>query len=334
VVKISMRRRAIAMAGAGLALGLAGCAVEEGAVPRPPSAQGNRLLTPWLSIDGGWRLGAQRLPKTAPIAGGRITFIQPVGVAAFGNTVLVADAGARTLWRLDRSRDAMAVFAPFTGAAAEQGASLQLGNDFSAWVALPAEHEVVQYDLRGRLVRRWRDEANATRPVTVAVPDDRSEVLVGDAATARVVIFNPLGRIRELLGNGSASPLQSIAAMSFGPRGLYVLDPIAQQVVLLGARGEVLEVIGENQLVRPRALAVDRSGRVFVSDDTDQTIKVFRGAQLLATAGGIGGGPGRFGRIEALAVDGNMLYVADSVNARVQVMLVAPPSMERQGAVP
>jgi DNA-binding beta-propeller fold protein YncE len=157
---------------------------------------------------------------------------------------------------------------------------------------------------------------------------------VGDAATARVIIFNPLGHIRELVGNGAASPLQSIAAMNFGPRGLYVLDRIAQQVVVLGARGEVVELIGENQLVQPRALAVDRSGRAFVSDDSDQSIKVFRGESLLATAGGVGGGPGRFGRIEALAVDGNMLYVADSLNARVQVMLVAPASIERPGATP
>jgi hypothetical protein len=113
-----------------------------------------------------------------------------------------------------------------------------------------------------------------------------------------------------------------------------VLDRAAQQVVILGAQGEVLEVIGENELVQPRALAVDRSGRVFVSDDVDQRIKVFRGAQLLGTAGGDGNGPGRFGRIEAMAIDGNLLYVADSVNARVQVMLIAPPSMEAPGAAP
>jgi hypothetical protein len=84
--------------------------------------------------------------------------------------------------------------------------------------------------------------------------------------------------------------------------------------------------------VQPRALAVDASGRVFVSDDAGQVIKVFRGTRLIATAGGSGAAPGRFGRIEALAVDGNLLYVADSANARVQVMMVAPPSMDPGGA--
>ena len=334
MVTPSTRRRALALGGAWLALGLGGCAGGDVAVARPPGASGGALLTPWLSINGGWRVDPQQPLHAAPIAGPRVNFVQPVGVAAQGDVLLVADAGARTLWRLDRSRDAIAPFAPFTGGSVEQGASLQLGNDFSAWVALPAEHMVVQYDMRGRAVRRWRDDANASRPVSVAVPDDRSELLVGDAASAQVVVFDPLGRTRRLLGSGGVDRLQSIAAMSFGPRGLYVLDRIAQQVVVLGASGEVLELIGENQLVQPRALAVDRSGRVFVSDDIDQRIKVGRGQKLLATAGGAGGGPGRFGRIEAMAVDGNLLYVADSLNARVQVMLVAPPSMERAGAAP
>lgn len=328
------RRRVLSMSGSLLALGLCGCTGDEVLVERRAPAGDDALLTPMLSISGGWRVEPQRPMQAAPLVGGRLNFVRPVGIAALGDVLLVADAGARTLWRVDRSRDAMAAFAPFTGGGVEQGASLQLGNDFSAWIALPAEHVVVQYDARGRVVRSWRDEINAARPVAVAVADDRSELLVGDAATAQVVVFDPLGRARRLLGHGRSDVLQSIAAMSFGPGGLYVLDRIAQQVVVLGASGEVLALIGEHQLVQPRALAVDRSGRVFVSDDRDQVIKVFRGARLLGTAGGAGSRTGGFGRIEAMAVDGNLLYVVDSLNARVQVMLVSPPSMERPVAAP
>lgn len=326
----SRKRRALAA----LALAaLAGCAADDGG-ERPAAAGGGALLTPWLSIDGGWTLPPLRLPQAPATAGPRRQFIQPVGVAAAGDIVLVADAGARTVWRLDRSRDAMAPFAPFSGPGGEQGASLQLGGDLSAWMALPAEHAVVQYDAAGRLVRRWRDDANVPRPVAVAVAPDRSQVLVGDGATAQVAVFTPLGQVVRLLGGGPTPALQSIAALALGPAGLYVLDRLAQQVVVLGPDGAVREVVGEHQLVHPRALAVDASGRVFVGDDGDHRVKVFRGQRLLASVGGFGHGPGRFGRIEALAVDGNLLYVADSVTARVQVLLVAPPSMEPAGAAP
>jgi hypothetical protein len=71
-----------------------------------------------------------------------------------------------------------------------------------------------------------------------------------------------------------------------------------------------------------------------VSDDADQRIKVFRGAEMIDSFGGTGNAPGRFGRIESLALDGNLLYVADSVNARVQVLMVAPVTLEGPGVQP
>jgi streptogramin lyase len=326
---VNLLRRRLSAA-APLSLLLAACAGEPVAPAARAPAQGG-LLTPWLSIHGGWRLeSGQRLPLAAGATGQRIQFVRPVGVAARGDVVLVADAGARTIWRLDRTRDGLAPFAPFSGSGTQQGASLQIGPDFTAWVALPAEGAVVQYDARGREVRRWRNDIEVPRPVAMAVPDNRSEIVVAEATLARIVQFDPSGHTVRVLDSHRA--VQSVSAMAFGPGGLYVLDRQGQQVVVIGARGEVLQVIGENRLVQPRAMAVDRSGRVFVSDDLDQQIKVFRGDRLLATAGGTGAGSGRFGRIEALAVDENLLYVADSMNARVQVMMIAPQSMEPQGS--
>ncbi|MEJ8836779.1 hypothetical protein [Ramlibacter sp. AN1133] len=329
MVRPPLTRRAFALGGLGAAA-LAGCAIEEGEVRRTPPDAANAVLRPWLSITGGWRLDSASplLPQLQRPAGARTNFIQPVGVAARNDIVLVADAGARTIWRYDRVRDGVAPFVNFTGSVPEAGASLQLGNDFSAWVAQPAEHVVVQYDLRGQPVRRWGSEFDAPRPVAVVVPEDRSEILVGDAATARVLVFDPLGRAREVLGGTHPALLQSVTAMALGPGGLYVLDRLAQQVVVLDRRGVPVDVIGEHELVQPRALAVDASGRVFVSDEMEQRIKVFRDGKLLTSFGGTGNAPGRFGRIEAMALDGNLLYVADSLNARVEVLLVSPPSME------
>jgi DNA-binding beta-propeller fold protein YncE len=328
VVNDRFTRRAFALGGAGALAGLAGCAADEGQVRRVRPEQPSGLLRPWLSISGGWRLDTASPLQLARPTGARVNLVQPVGVVARNEIVMIADAGARVIWRFDRTRDSLTPFADFTGWVPEAGSSMQLGNDFSLWVALPAQHHVVQYDLRGKAVRRWASALDAPRPVSVVVPEDRSEVVVGDIATARIVVFDPLGQPREILGGPRASALESVSAMALGPAGLYVLDRLAQQVVVLDRRGLPVQVIGEHQLVQPRALAVDASGRVFVSDEMEQRIKVFRGDQLLASFGGKGNAPGRFGRIESMALDGNLLYVADSVNARVDVLLVAPPSME------
>ena len=324
----SPRRRVLALGGAGLALGLSSCALPEADAPAAKPGDPGRLVTPWLSLTGGWRVEDQALPQVARPTGQRVNFVQPTGVVARNDVVLIADAGARTIWRMERSRDTLGAFAAFGGNVPDHGTSMQLGNDLMLWVALPAEHRVAQYDFRGRLVRRWGDDMDAPRPVAVVVAENRSEVLVGDAATARVVVFDLLGRPLGVLGGRRTTSLQSLTAMALGPRGLYVLDRAAQQVVVFDARGLPVQAIGDDQLVQPRALAVDASGRVFVSDELEQRIKVFRGAKLLASFGGQGNGPGRFGRIEAMALDGNLLYVADSANARVQVLLVSPASME------
>ena len=335
MVNVSLQRRALLVAGGSVALGFAGCAAVEDAPGRPaqaPATDPSRILTPWLSIAGAWRLEPQAPTLAIRPPGARVNFVQPTGVVARNDIALVADAGTRTLWRLERNRDAMAPLAPFTGGVADHGTSMVMGNDYTAWVAHPADHMVVQYDLRGRVVRRFISESDAPRPVAVAVPENRGEVLVGDAATARILVFDPVGTLRGRLGGRSTGVLQSLTAMALGPQGLYVLDRSAQLVVVMDRDGRPLDVIGEHQLVQPRALAVDATGRVFVSDDADQRIKVFRGRELLASVGGMGAGPGRFARIESLSLDGNLLYVADSLNARVQVMMVAPASMETGGA--
>jgi len=109
------------------------------------------------------------------------------------------------------------------------------------------------------------------------------------------------------------------------------VDRLAQQVVVFDFDGRVRFAFGEAGLVQPRAIAVDREGRVFVADDADATIKVFVDGELVARAGGRTPGPLRFGRIDGLAVDANLLYVADATSARVPVLLVAPESMRRPG---
>src|SRR6185369_3347704 len=111
----SLRRRALALGGTGLALGLGACAADYLPAARPPGAGAatgtGAVLTPWLSITGGWRVDPQAPLLAGRPAGPRQNFLQPVGVAAQGDVLIVADAAARTLWRVDRGRDTMAAFA-------------------------------------------------------------------------------------------------------------------------------------------------------------------------------------------------------------------------------
>lgn len=308
--------------------------LEPPAPAAPMARPGTPLITPWLTLTGGWRvpalaLGPAPLAPVPPLQ--RLNFQLPVGVALRGDVVLVADAGWRQLFRLERSRDQLVLLGPYANAlAADHATSLQIGSDGSVWLVDPASARVLQLDAFGRVRRMLRDERLAARPIAVVATEAPGDVYVADATDARIVVFEPFGRVLRRFGGDK---LQSVAAMVAGPEGLYVVDRLAQQVVVFGYDGVVRRAFGEDSLVQPRAIAVDAVGRVFVADDADQTIKVFFDGQRIATTGGRGSAPGRFGRIDALAVDGNLLAVADGVNARVQILLVSPESLRQPGKV-
>lgn len=329
-----------------VSLVLAGCAPLEVIAPPPPpaghvaaptpdaraSAPAGALLTPWTTLTGGWRAS---LPQPGaplsvmPPATQRINFQLPVGVALRGDLMLIADAGWRQLFRLERSRDQMVALGPYaTALAGDHATSLQIGSDGSVWLADPAAGRVVQLDAFGRVRRALRDERAASRPVAVWASEVPGDVYVADSTEARIVVFEPFGRALRSFGGGK---LQSLAGMAPGPEGLYVVDRLAQQVVVFDLDGRVRRSFGEDSLVQPRAIAVDAAGRVFVGDDADQTIKVYLDGQRIAIFGGSGNTPGRFGRIDGLAVDGNLLAVADGVFARVQLLMVSPESLRSPG---
>lgn len=331
------RRRFVALCGIGALL--SGCAplppepADASPAPLPAAGRGTPLLTPWITLTGAWRASAptaQPLPSLPLPAGPpnqRLNFQLPVGVALRGELMLIADAGWRQLFRLERSRDVMVPLGPYAGAlSADHATSLQLGSDGSVWLVEPLAGQVLQLDAAGRVRRTLRDERFASRPIAVVASEAPGDIFVADSTDARIVVFEPFGRVIRRFGEGQ---LQSVAAMVAGPLGLYVVDRLAQQVVLFGFDGRVRHSFGDGVLVQPRAIAVDAAGRVFVADDADQAIRVFLDGEHIANAGGRGSAPGRFGRIDAMAADANLLAVADSVNQRVQLLLVSPESLRR-----
>lgn len=314
---------------------VAGCAVVDGAAPPPgwataPSAAreaqrpppGPALLTPWQTVQGGW---GDALPGGGST---RILLRAPMAVAARADIVWVGDAGWRRWFRLDRPRDRLLPLGPFTPAGADHATGLALQPDGSAWWADAAAARVRALDPAGRERGALGDERLLARPVAVAQPVPGGDLFVADAQTAQIVVLSALGTVLRRFGSAD---LQSVAALVSGPEGLYALDRLAQQVVVFTPEGRALRAVGSETLVQPRALAVDEAGRVFVGDDANQTIHTFTGAARPTAFGGFGNAPGRFGRIDALAVSGGQLWVADSANARLQVLLVSTPSLMEGG---
>ena len=96
-------------------------------------------------------------------------------------------------------------------------------------------------------------------------------------------------------------------------------------MVVIGQDGADRYTLGKGTLKNTDVIAVDRYNRMFVSDSFDNTIKVYEHGQLVANVGGSGAIPASFNRITSLWMDQNLLYVVDSLNARIQTFHVASP---------
>ena len=302
-------------------LGMIGCAL-----PVKPEgvAAGRELLTPWVMITGGPVLSP--LGAKPGVNAGHVQLRHPTAVSALGNDVYLVDAGLRRIYRYNRAQLSLE---PFTTLAADASMRLYAGPDLSVYVADPVHSRVLQFSWNGQLLQTFSNEASLSRPIAVTMDDAGGRVLVADGLYDQVVAFNRMGLPLHVINQRNAeSPVQSIADMSRGQEGLYLIDRLARQVVVLDLNGAYRRAFGKGELVQPGAIAVDKSNRVYVSDNFDNTIKVFAGGKLVKKFGGSGSIPGLFNQITALSENQGMLYVADSLNARIQILLVSPGTLD------
>ena len=88
---------------------------------------------------------------------------------------------------------------------------------------------------------------------------------------------------------------------------------------VLGAFGQAGDATGS--LARPKGVAVDRHGNIYVMDGVLNALQIFdREGRLLLAIGEQGQGPGQFWLPSGIFVTADdLIFVADSYNRRVQV---------------
>jgi hypothetical protein len=297
------------------AFALAGCAMPDTAHnPATPPA----LLQRWSDLTGA-QPGKSLL---GPPGAGYIALRRPTAVSARDNDVYLIDAGLNRIFHYNRFQQTLI---PFTNLPVNADMSIYAAPDRSVYIADPHSSAVLHFTSDGIQLPSLVSPGNLARPVAVAVDERNGQVLVADGLFDQFVFFNGMGMTLSVVRPQHAL---AIAAMTTGPDGIYVTDRIGRQVNVLGWDGAFRYALGAKDLGRPGAIAVSRDNLVFVGDNFDQTIKVYsHGTEgqnnlLAAKIGGSGAGPGNFNGIAGLAVDNSLLYAADSLNARVQIMLI------------
>ncbi|MGE5319671.1 MAG: hypothetical protein ACM3KD_05785 [Hyphomicrobiaceae bacterium] len=216
-------------------------------------------------------------------------------------------------------------------------------------ILFPAEPEVPRYLYAGQLTGegnfkreagegsgfgaalRWlagivAGEAAPTvlqRPQSGAV-DEAGRILVSDVSRGALFVFDE--RAGELQVWEQAEGLRRFrtpVGVALGPQGqVFVADADLGFVARLDAKGNPLRPIGKGVLKRPTGIAYDAAhGRLYVADTYGHDIKVFDDeGRLERTIGNRGeAGGDELNYPTYVALHGDELYVADTMNSRVLV---------------
>ena len=244
----------------------------------------------------------------------------------------------------------LAACALLAGCAAQDARLLRIGDSASdqrAGILWPVPPEIPRYRYQGQLLGEanyqsggqpgstWisvlsaiagldsghTDPQSLQRPQSGAI-DAQGWIFVTDISRGAVAVFKPKGGIEfweNAKGLRRFSAPVGVAASSDGL--VWVADAEHAEIFVLNTLGEPLRSFGAGVLRRPTGIALDQSRRrVYVADTHAHDIKVFDwDGQLLRTLGQRGEAEGEFHFPTQLHFARDDLYVADTLNNRVQV---------------
>ncbi|HET9651764.1 MAG TPA: hypothetical protein VFP36_06220 [Usitatibacter sp.] len=154
------------------------------------------------------------------------------------------------------------------------------------------------------------------------ITDAQGRVIVSDSSRQAVLVFDPASGLDTWEQAAGLTHFSTPVGVASSPEGhVWVADADLGFVAELDARGKPVAMIGKGVLRRPTGVAYDpQTRRLFVCDTQSHDIKVFgTDRALLKTIGRRGEGDGEFNYPTHIAFARGELYVADTMNSRIQV---------------
>jgi DNA-binding beta-propeller fold protein YncE len=201
------------------------------------------------------------------------------------------------------------------------------GPDAEIYVADAELARVVRLDARGNPLGSFGDGL-LKRPTGLVRDPVTRLTYVADTTAHDIKVFDDSHTLVRTLGGRGTEPgrFNAPTFLALHEGGIVVSDTLNARVQLISATGDPRSVIGQRgiyvgNLTRPKGVAVDGDGNIYVVESFYDHLLVFdRSGQLLLPIGGGGSDPGKFFLPGGAWSDGaNRIFVADVFNARVSI---------------
>jgi len=266
---------------------------------------------------------------------GYVRFLRPEAVAARGPWVYIVDNGLFKLFRYNRDTGSLTVLKDLKTLVPGKVSDIFVNMDLSYYLADWDGARVLYFDPAGKLIHVFKDDINLGRPVSVAQDQATGYVFIADGFNDDVLVYNRAGLLNGAIGvrgNGTGQ-FRRITAFALGPDGYYVATRFGtSRVQVMNEAGRYEKSFQKDTVIFPTAIAVSSNKRAFVADYLKNDIKVYVDGVYVYSLGRSGSAPGQFARISDLWLDSGFLYVADSLNGRVQVLRVTPENLRKARA--
>ena len=166
------------------------------------------------------------------------------------------------------------------------------------------------------------------RPTGIAVDSDAQRIYVTDTLRDKIYVLDMEGSVVQTIGKHGAEngEFNYPTELRLAGDQLVVVDAMNFRIQVLDKSGQFRFAIGrlgdsEGDFFRPKGVAVDSEGHIYVAEGLHADVQVFEEhGQLLYYFGQHGSGPGQFQLPTGLFIDRkDRIFVADSFNHRVQV---------------
>jgi DNA-binding beta-propeller fold protein YncE len=153
-------------------------------------------------------------------------------------------------------------------------------------------------------------------PVYIAIDPTNQEVYVSDRPTGAIYVYDRAGTYQREYRPAEAITGWQPLGLAFDAGGsLYVTDLSGiQRVLKFDPTGKLVLTLGADEgLLFPNGVAVDKNGRVYVTDSNNGRLLVFEPDGAIVGKIGRGAGSGNLGLPRGIAVDDSgRVFVVDS----------------------